>query len=609
MTNAADFSKNSHAGRGGARGNGRPGGGSQGGRAGRGGSNPRHGGGRQHDDRPKSGSKQDLIQLLRSVDGSSYGAYKRALGDWDYGEFQVHLDRIQSDPYAPPSAIRLVTTPQALGLPESATGPRDAQIAAADYLQRRCAAALRGGDISIAGLGQEILERSALSVTPERVEVRLQVRMPARGRTIQGRQAAQIFERDVPALFDGALDLRGKDDAQRDLTRHIQTMEDHRALQAALEENRWVAFVADGAVLPRESGISERPLTDAVPFESPDSRAATVQLPHAGQVTGMAVGRGVTLIVGGGYHGKSTLLSAIERGVYPHVPGDGRELVAALPAAMKVRAADGRPITDVDVSPFINHLPTGSDTAHFSTQNASGSTSQAASIVECLEGLSPLLLIDEDTSATNLMIRDERMRALVSASEEPITPLIDRIQGLTADGEVSAVIVMGGSGAYLDVADCVLQMNSYHCTEATERARKVSAEYPRQLDALPGFPALPERRILPTRASDRPKTRSGGLDSISLDRDDIDLRDVEQIADRGQTEAIAWAVRGITVNLADGEASLRDLADEINQRIDEHGLDALTKFGARRYPAFLVRPRAIDIMAAVNRYRKLRVAR
>lgn len=537
-----------------------------------------------------------LTDVLRRLDGSSYGSYKRALGSWDFPGFTVHIDRVQSDPYAPPSAVR-VTAP---GLPQFTTA--DQQVAAADFLVRNFPGSR---DISIARTGQEILERSAATVTPNQIELRLQVRLPARGRTILGRQAATIFGEDLPRAVAKVLRFDQADYAAA-LEAHVHSLEDHRRLQDVLVENNWVGFIADGAILARQSGISQLPMEDSVPFASPDSMRVTVDLPHAGAVPGMAIPAGLTLIVGGGYHGKSTLLSALQRGVYPHIPGDGRELVAALPQAMKVRAADGRAITRVDVSPFINHLPAGTDTQRFSTQNASGSTSQAASIIEAVQGGTPLLLIDEDTSATNLMIRDERMRELVSADQEPITPLVDRVRGLSVD--VSLIMVMGGSGAYLEVADRVLQMDAYHCFDVTERAHEVARAVPAALQELPGFPALAPRVPVRVRGgADRPKTRSTGVDMITLDRQDVNVADVEQIVDAGQTEAIAWSIRAVVEHLADSKMTLPQVVQHLEQLIAEEGLDVFTRFGARRYPAFLVRPRPIDILAAVNRYRQLRI--
>lgn len=565
--------------------------------------------------RRRTGSDADLLSDLQRLDGRNYGSYKSVIGDWDYGDFSLAIDRVQSDPYAPPSAIRAIATPKAMGLPAEALADGRARLAAADFLARSLEAAIknrvRGGVVRIAHPGQEILQRSSATVLPDRVEVRLQVQMPARGRTILGREAARIFDVDVPNVVMDAFDYVS-DDAETSSKRaallaHIAAYEDHCALVDALEENGWVAFVADGAILARRSGISQFPMEGAVPFSSPETLRAAVDLPHAGTVSGMAIGPGVTLIVGGGYHGKSTLLSALQRGVYAHVPGDGRELVAALPDAMKIRAADGRAVTGVDVSPFIAHLPTGADTTVFSTENASGSTSQAAALMEAVELGSRLVLVDEDTSATNLLIRDERMRALVAAEKEPITPLIDRIGALAAAG-VSTIMVMGGSGDYLDVADRVLMLDAYRCLDVTDRAHEVVAAKPRERSDVDAFSIPAPRVLLRARPSDsRTKTKSSGLDEILLDRQTISLSDVEQIVDPGQTEAIAWAMRAILEQFANDSASLPELLDRLERQLNSEGLDAAVKFGAREYPAFLARPRRVDVGAAINRYRGLRL--
>ena len=432
----------------------------------------------------RTGTDRDLLKELSQMDGRPYGAYRSLAGTWDYGDFTVAIDRVQSDPYAPPSVLRAWTTPSGMGLPDEALASSQARLAAADYLARifyDAAHARAGRDVQIPRPRQEVLQRSYALVLPDRVEVRFQVRLPARGRTILGRTAARLFDVDVPNIIMDCFDFVTDDEAtntkRRGLLTHIAAYEDYCALRGALDENGWVAFVADGAVLARRSGVSQLPLAHAVPFISPAALRASVDLPHAGVVTGLAIPPGITLIAGGGYHGKSTLLSAIARGVYAHIPGDGRELVATTPNAMKIRAADGRSITDVDISPFIGGLPGGADTTAFSTANASGSTSQAAAISEAVELGSPLLLIDEDTSATNLLIRDARMRSLVT--HEPITPLVDRARGL-AEAGTSLIMVVGGSGDYLDVADRVLLMDEYLCHDATERARAIVAEAKRR---------------------------------------------------------------------------------------------------------------------------------
>ncbi|MCM3899954.1 ABC-ATPase domain-containing protein [Schaalia meyeri] len=562
--------------------------------------------------RSVAGTDADLLDQLRHADGRPYGFYKKVAGAWDYGDFTLAIDHVQADPFAPPTALRAYATPQAMGLPEEALASSDARLAAADFLARAFDEAIRARgarDVSIARAGALILQRSYASVLPDRVEVRFQVKLPARGRTILGKSAARLFDVDVPNVVMDCFDFVSHDpDTTRKRSRllaHIASYEDHRALQGQLETNGWVTFVADDSLLARRSGVSEAPLTGdgVVAFRSPDSLRVSVSLPHAGDVSGMAIPRGLTLIVGGGYHGKSTLLEAIARGVYAHVPGDGRELVATDPSATKVRAADGRAVTGVDISAFISHLPGGIDTTNFSTENASGSTSQAASIIESLQLGARSLLIDEDTSATNLLIRDTRMRDLVAADKEPITPLVDRVSSLTGAG-TSLIMVVGGSGAFLDAADRVLMMDNYRCLDVTERAKQVAADLPRpRTDAPASWDSAPRVPLAKARV-DRPRTKATGTHALTVDRQVVDISDVEAVLDPGQAEAIAWCVRGVLEEMA-GKQDLVDLMAKLGRRLASEGLDAVCKFGARPYPAFLARPRLIDVGAAINRYRGL----
>ena len=563
--------------------------------------------------RRREGTDAELIESLHRLDGRNYGSYKSVIGDWEYGPFSIAIDRVQADPYAPPSNCRATSTPESMGIPPELLATVDGRVAVADFLNRafdsNMARFSHPGTVAITRPGQEILVRSAATVTDEQIEIRFQVQLPARGRTIMGHTAAAIFDRDVPDIIMESLDFTPPEAAEHleRLRAHVATYEDYQALQSALQERSLVGFVADGAVLPRRSGISELPMGEAVAFETPESLRETIDLPNAGAVSGMALRPGITVIVGGGYHGKSTLLSAIQRGVYAHIPGDGRELVATARTAMKVRAADGRSVTGVDVSPFIAHLPQGADTTSFSTENASGSTSQAASIMEAAELGSELILLDEDTSATNLLIRDSRMRELVHAEKEPITPLVDRIGALAKDRGVSTIMVMGGSGDYLDVADHVLMLDTYRCFDVTEQAAAVVAAQPRERTDEPSFPETSPRVIKPIqRKGDRPKTKVYGLETIQLDKQRIDVSDLEQIVEVGQNEAIAWALRAILERFAnDDDASLATLASKIGSRLESEGLDELTKYGARQLPAHVSMPRPIDVGAALNRYRGL----
>ena len=621
---------------------------------------------RRFNDEPRESTLNELTSHLHAIDGRSYAAYKAIVGRYRSPlGWVLYIDRIQPDPYAPPTAIRVVLplaltgadarltgfTPRLTGADTRPTGANETlteanetlteanepltvtnshltasptrAVALRDYLARTLRELLKGQAISIAPAGQEILERSSVNLhetwqddfsTPAfntpgpYLELRLRWSLPAFGREIAGRQAARNLNLDLARAVAG-LDLR-ESELGAEAWKHCQVAEDHAALQEILVERGWVAFLADGANLARRSGVSQLPLEGGVPLTAPETLAQTVQLPHAGVVRGTAIPAGVTVIAGGGYHGKSTLLNAIARGIYPHIPGDGRELVATVPEAMAVRAADGRAVTGVDLRPFISHLPgRDADPAQFTTANASGSTSQAASIMESLElwgqSAQAALLLDEDTCATNLLIRDQRMRALVSSEREPITPLVDRIRALHRERGISTLIVMGGSGDYLDVADQVLIMDSYRLVDATAQARQVCDSQPRMDTSLPDFPLpaqrLPQRPEAKRRGPSR--TRALGTQRLVLDRHEVDVADVSGLVDEGQALAVAWALRALLERHFDGRTSLSQALAQVAKRLDDVGLDAL----GEAHPAFLVRPRLVDVGAAVNRLRSLQV--
>ena len=619
----------------------------------------RSSGQRRFNDEPRESTLNELTSHLHAIDGRSYAAYKAIVGRYRSPlGWVLYIDRIQPDPYAPPTAIRVVLplaltgadarltgfTPRLTGADTRPTGTNEPlteanetltganshltasptrAVALRDYLARTLRELLKGQAISIAPAGQEILERSSVNLhetwqddfsTPAfntpgpYLELRLRWSLPAFGREIAGRQAARNLNLDLARAI-ASLDLR-ESELGAEAWKHCQVAEDHAALQEILVERGWVAFLADGANLARRSGVSQLPLEGGVPLTAPETLAQTVQLPHAGVVRGTAIPAGVTVIAGGGYHGKSTLLNAIARGIYPHIPGDGRELVATVPEAMAVRAADGRAVTGVDLRPFISHLPgRDADPAQFTTANASGSTSQAASIMESLElwgqPAQAALLLDEDTCATNLLIRDQRMRALVSSEREPITPLVDRIRALHRERGISTLIVMGGSGDYLDVADQVLIMDSYRLVDATAQARQVCDSQPRMDTSLPDFPLpaqrLPQRPEAKRRGPSR--TRALGTQRLVLDRHEVDVADVSGLVDEGQALAVAWALRALLERHFDGRTSLSQALAQVAKRLDDVGLDAL----GEAHPAFLVRPRLVDVGAAVNRLRSLQV--
>lgn len=583
----------------------------------------------------------DLAQTLHSLDGRGYGDYKRIVGTHFLGVCRLTVDRVQVDPFAPPSLMRVSVDRSRTGIPDDLVADHAGRIAAGDHLARAFAAAARshsGGGrrsprradrdqpppVAIGTPGQQILERTSVVFpadgSPEgQVEARITVDLPASGRRIRGHQAAQILTDTLPGIVEEAL----LDLDMGDLRAQVVQYRDQLALQEQLAARGLVAFVGDGAILPRRSGDSDRPLGEgAVPFRSPDSRRVAFDLPSGRRVEGMGVPEGVTLIVGGGYHGKSTLLRAIERGVYPHIAGDGREWVLTRPDATAIRAEDGRSVASVDIAPFISGLPSGTDTRAFTTTNASGSTSQAATLVESVDAGATALLIDEDTSATNFMIRDARMRRLVPAHREPITPFVDRVRALYEERGVSTILVAGGSGAFFDVADHVLALDSYVPRDVTEQAHAIAAEAPTppadgfaseaaQAGTAPVFSA-PAARVPSTdslRPADKRKfARARGRTTIQYGREDMDLTAVLQLVDPAQTQAIAHALERLADDFAqDPGLSVAEALARLGRRLDADGLEGLSHH--RGHPGHLARPRIQEIAAALNRYRGLRIVR
>ena len=564
---------------------------------------------------------QQLQSTLHRLDGKSYKAYKDIRGQYAFEGFDVSIDHVQGDPFAAPSRVRVRIRNT---FPDWAQANKSRRVALCDYLNRQFSRACRrfskgnrgsgkSGAVFIAQPGQEILERTAMVLRDDWVEARFRVGLPAFGRRIAGRQAAAIFEQEIPQIVAHSLPFAVQDEAA--LREHIFTNEDADALRSRLRELGLVAFVADGALLPRASGVDDRPrasgvddrpLPGGLPFQSPDSLRVNVELPNR-TLAGMGIPEGITLIVGGGFHGKSTLLRAIELGVYNHVPEDGRSFVVSQPEAAKIRAEDGRYIERVDISPFINNLPGGQSTQQFSTPNASGSTSQAANVMEALEAGATALLIDEDTSATNFMIRDQRMQALIPQPREPITPFVDRIRQLYEEQRVSTVLVLGGSGLYLDAADTVIGMNAYRPEDLTARAKAVAQEIPqpRPQKTPATFPTQSQRIPLPeslnAQKGKREKVRAFDTRSIQFGQHDIDLSAVAQLVENGQLIAIADALLYLRRYL--GEAAIPEALDHVIQDIEQHSLGVLQAQPNGDYAAF----RRLELAAVLNRLRGVKI--
>ncbi len=553
---------------------------------------------------------ETLRTLLQQIDGRGYKAYKQLRGIYNFKKFQLTIDHVQGDPFAQPSRISIQLSPDQHGIPPELWDNRVRQTALEDFLGRAVHVASRriikggrgtghSGDIEIAVNGQQVLRRNAVLIDTQQLEARLLFALPGSGRSILAEEAAVMFFDELPQLVEAGLIWTQR--SLNTMQRHIEQVEDQETLRDQLEQLNAIAFVADGSLLPRHSGTDDYPLIDGVPFKSPPELKREVILPHQGVISGMAIPKGVSLIVGGGFHGKSTLLQALERGIYNHIPGDGRERVATTASAVKIRAEDHRVINQVDISPFISTLPGNRTTNCFSTDNASGSTSQAANIIEALECHCKCLLIDEDTSATNFMIRDQRMQQLVQ--QEPITPLLYRIRELYETEGVSSIIVTGGSGDFLAVADRIIMMDNYQTFDVTETAHNLAGDKPPARTNIVPFPKNQQRQInltikpLPRQREAKIQAREQRL--LEYGRKRIDLSSVEQLLDRGQTEAIGRLMAWCHEHNQEQKPGLIATLQQALLQVEKQGLDILLPWKA----GHLAMTRLYELVAAVNRLR------
>ena len=562
----------------------------------------------------------ELRSLLNRIDRRGYPAYKDTRGTYQFPNYILSIDHVQGDPFAAPSRLSILVKGRAAGFPPELYDRPHRRIALQDQLTRRFGAAAerfsfqakgsgQSGLIAVSRCGQEVLERTACRLDPKSGDVlmRFEVGFPANGRTVNAGELGKILLDFLPKCAEQALFYQNLD--QERLRAAVDLAEDQHCIREQLPGLGLCAFVANGSVLPRASGVSSKPMGDGVKFMSPKELEVTLDLPRGRRITGMGIRRGVTLIVGGGYHGKSTLLGALELGVYDHIAGDGREYVITDPSAVKIRAEDGRSIRKTDISLFISGLPNGKDTAAFETEDASGSTSQAANVIESIEAGTSLLLIDEDTSATNFMVRDELMQRVIRRDMEPITPFIERVRELYESYGVSTVLVAGSSGAYFHVADTVIQMDRYVPRDITALAKAEAGNFPIRVD--PPKPAAPlcfDRRPQPSPSfsgGDRTKIKTLPREGVMVNKEVIDLRYVEQLVDSEQLTALGYCVVYALRNLLDGRRDLRRVADELEAAIDRGTLAALC--GDRSGVPGLARPRRQEILACLNRCRGLRI--
>ena len=559
-------------------------------------------------------NQNDLRNELYRIDGRGYKSYKDLEGQYDFRKFILSIDNVQGDPFASPSRLRVIVSNKN-NVPSELTNLKYKKIAVCDFLTRSFSKNVKkygekifgsgkSGLIEISRCPQEILERTSIIINNNEIEARFYVGFPARGRSVLATELEKILFNVIPKVVENTLIYNNID--SKSLINRIKLVEDQTYIRNNLSNRNLVAFVANNSILPRESGVSQRPLKDGKKFISPKELEVEFNTPNRGIIRGMGIPKGITIIVGGGYHGKSTLLRALELGVYNHIEGDGREFVITEDTALKVRAEDGRAITNTDISLFINNLPNGKDTINFYTENASGSTSQAANIVEGIEAGARTFLIDEDTSATNFMIRDSIMQQLVAKEKEPITPYIDVARSLYKKLGISTILVAGSCGDFFDIADLVIQMDSYEPFEVTEKAKALSrgkAYHNKEIDININF----DRKLQKGTIELGPKglkVKIFGANGISINKENIDLRAVEQVIDNEQLNTIGAFMKYIEINLMNKNLSLKEAVDKGYKALEKDMISMDKIKGG--YGSFAM-PRKQEIMAAYNRFRKLRI--
>lgn len=560
-------------------------------------------------------SSVELKNELFKIDGKGYKAYKVLEGKYDFKKYVLSIDHVQGDPFASPSRVRIIIDNKIAQIPEELFDNKNKEVAVCDFLTRLFSKNIKNQSEKIFGSGksglieisrcpQEILERTAIIRNKNFFEARFYVGFPARGRSVLARELEKIIFNIIPNIVENTFIYKNIN--KLNLINRVKLIEDQFYIRKNLKEKGLVAFVANESILPRESGVSARPLRNGKKFISPQVLEVEFDTPNRGKIKGMGIPKGITLIIGGGYHGKSTLLRALELGIYNHIEGDGREFVITDESALKVRAEDGRAITSTDISLFINNLPNGKDTIKFNTENASGSTSQAANIIEAIESKSKVLLIDEDTSATNFMIRDDIMQQLVVKEKEPITPFIDVAKSLYKQLGISTILVAGSCGDFFDIADLVIQMDSYEPYEVTAKAKELSrgkVSLRDDLDISIDFGRVLDKGSI----SEGPKgikIKTLGKDGLSINKENIDLKSVEQIVDGEQINTIGMAIKFIEDKYSGKDLTIEKIADEIEKDITKNliGIDNIKGGNGS-----LAMPRKQEILCAINRLRTLKI--
>lgn len=568
-------------------------------------------------------TSMDLDKALMSINRKSYPAYKDLKGSYKFPGFLLNIDHVQGDPFASPSKLSVQVKKEQAGFPEEMYKTDYRRIALQDYLTRGFAKAVstytcqakgsgKSGLIGISRCGQEVLERTAFEIMNGNLLVRFEVGFPANGRTINSFELKKILFEYLPEAIKRSLYFKNLN--VNEVRRVVELAEDQHVIREELKKRNLVAFVANGSILPRESGVSQKPMKNAVLFKSPKSMEIEMVLPYRGTIKGMGIPSGITLIVGGGYHGKSTLLKALEQGIYNHIAGDGREYVITSDDAVKIRAEDGRCVSHVNISPFINDLPNGKNTVDFSTEDASGSTSQAANVVEAIQAGAKSLLIDEDTCATNFMVRDSLMQAVVSGEKEPITPFTLQARELYKKHKISVILVAGSSGSFFYIADKVLQMDNYQTFDITDKVKEIISRVQEEKTGACGkisidelFDRKKKQRVARSKRLDKKhnqvKINLYGRNGFSIGKDTVDLKFVEQILDGEQTTTLAYCLKQILEKMEQRDQDMNVLVENLWRQIQREGMRSLCP--GSYLSVSMAQVRIQDIYACLNRYRGL----
>lgn len=557
------------------------------------------------------GPIKKLEGKINKIDGKSYGGYKELKGRYRFPNLILELVRVQGDPFASPTLFSIeidLKEGNEFKIKKEDYSTITRKTTLEDHILRKLERGIyknsrkmgsgKSGQLSILRAGQKVLKRSAVEIIEDTLYIRFYGGLPANGRRINGRGAKEMLLRSIPQL--GSL-VKIQEEERKLLLSRIKTMEKAQEIREKLREGGYITFIENQSELARKSSVDERKLEGCEKFQSPKTLEVTFTLSTGEKISGMGIKKGITVITGGGFHGKSTLLSAIEAGVYNHIKGDGREGVITEYNSVKIRAEDGRWIENCDISNYINNLPLGKSTTEFTTENASGSVSQAANIVEALEFGGTTLLIDEDTTATNFMIRDKVIQKLIKKEKEPITPFIDRLENMKKNG-ISAIIVVGGLGEYFKKADTILMLDEYKVRDLTEKAKEIVGTLKNENEDSKEIFKISKRRLEKKNLKKLiykgyPKIKNNGLDELIIDKNIVNLRYIEQLVEEGQVRLIGELIMK-KVEEVEGD-ELGEILDQLERELREKNISELlgTKAGN------LVEARKYEIGSAITRIR------